>query len=239
MSIAIVLGIVSSTVSLVGWGGHSILPAANGSQRVGGCNPVLTCSPKTEPKVAKKFKRKSSIPIQISLSKNDNIQIIQYIEMSQDLNRSTCSSVVIFMYWAMGMRKSHFQCEANREVTTTSPRFCNEPHLLHVLLVKVVPGTNFTSWSKHHFLWLERPSNKCAKLHTVVLSNNKGPTLCSSYFCLFAPHGCCSSCTSRSWWITHSPQSELRGYNICSKVGLDFVKQLRVKETSKMQTEKT
>jgi len=37
--------------------GRSIVPATNGSQRVGGCNPVLTCSAtvtcshKTEPKV--------------------------------------------------------------------------------------------------------------------------------------------------------------------------------------------
>jgi len=50
------LGIVGSTLSLVGSGQHSIVPATNGSQRVGGCNPVLTCSstvtrPKTEPKV--------------------------------------------------------------------------------------------------------------------------------------------------------------------------------------------
>jgi len=37
-------------------------------------------------KVATKFKRKSSIPTQISLSKNDNIQIHQYMEMLQDLN---------------------------------------------------------------------------------------------------------------------------------------------------------
>ena len=48
------------------------------------------------------------IPIQICLSKNDNIQIIQYIEISQDLNLSACSSLVVFMYWAMGMRKPHF-----------------------------------------------------------------------------------------------------------------------------------
>jgi len=34
------------------------------------------------------------------LSKNDNMQIHQYIEMSQDLNPSTCSSLVIFVYWA-------------------------------------------------------------------------------------------------------------------------------------------
>jgi len=58
------------------------------------------CSPKTDPKVGKKFKRKSSIPIQICLSKNDNNQIHQYIEISQDLNQSTCSTLFIFMYWA-------------------------------------------------------------------------------------------------------------------------------------------
>jgi len=65
--------------------------------------------------------------------------------MSQDLNPSTCSSPVIFMYWAMGMRKPHFQCNANWEVATTSPHFCNDSHLLHILFVKVVPGTTFTS----------------------------------------------------------------------------------------------
>jgi len=43
-----------------------------------------TCSPKTELKGAKNFKRISSIPIQIRLNKNDNIQIHQYIGMSQD-----------------------------------------------------------------------------------------------------------------------------------------------------------
>jgi len=160
------LRIVGSTLSLVGSGRRSLVPATNGSQRVGGCNPVLTCiptvtrSPKTEPKVtvicnpkielkvAKKFKRKSSIPIQICLSKNDNIQIHQYIEMSQDLNPSTCSYLVIFMYWAMGMRKPHFQCNANREVATTFCRFCNQPHVLHVIFVKVVPGTTSHCGSK-------------------------------------------------------------------------------------------
>ena len=49
---------------------------------------TVTCCAKTEQKVAKKFKRQSSIPIQIWLSKNDNIQIHQYIGMSQDLNPS-------------------------------------------------------------------------------------------------------------------------------------------------------
>jgi len=112
------LRIIGSTVSLVGSGRRSIVAATNGSQRVGGCNPLLTCvprvtcSPKTEPKVTvicspktklkvvKKFKRKWSLPIQICLSKKDSIHIHQYIEMSQNLNPRTCSSLVIFIYWA-------------------------------------------------------------------------------------------------------------------------------------------
>ena len=63
ISIAIVLRIVGSALSLVVSGRRSIVPATNSSLRVGGCNPVLTCnptaicSPKTQPKVAKKFKR--------------------------------------------------------------------------------------------------------------------------------------------------------------------------------------
>jgi len=54
---SIMLRIVGSTLFLVGSGRHSIMPATNGCQRVGGSNPVLTCSPtvtcspKTEPKV--------------------------------------------------------------------------------------------------------------------------------------------------------------------------------------------
>ena len=97
---------------------RSIVLATNGSQCVGGCNRLLTCSstvtcspktepkvtatssPKTEPKAAEKFNRNSSIPIQMYSSKNDNIQIHQYIEISQDLNPSTCSSLDIFMHWA-------------------------------------------------------------------------------------------------------------------------------------------
>jgi len=70
----------------------------------------VTCSSKTEPKVAKKFKGKSSIPAEICLSKNDDIQIHQYIGMSQDLNPnlSACSSLVIFMYWACKRHLSIF-----------------------------------------------------------------------------------------------------------------------------------
>ena len=58
----------------------------------------------------KKFKKKLSIPIQICLSKNNNIQIHQYIETLQDLNRnsSTCLPLVIFMYWACEGQRSIF-----------------------------------------------------------------------------------------------------------------------------------
>jgi len=132
------LRIVGSTLSLVGSGRRSIMPATNGSQRVSGCNPVficsptvtcspkteakvtVICSPKTEAKVAKKFKRKSSIPIQICLSKNDNIPIHQYIEMSQDLNPSACSSLVIFMYCA---------CENCTFNTTPTERLQQHPDM--------------------------------------------------------------------------------------------------------------
>ena len=82
----------------------------------------------------------------------------------------------------LGMRKPNFQCNANREVATKSPRFCNIPHLSHVLFVKVVPGTTFTSWSKHP-LWLERPSSKCAELHTVTASYNRDLMSCSLLIC--------------------------------------------------------
>jgi len=51
-------------------------------------------------------------------------------------------------FHVLGTRKPHFQCIANREVGTTFPRFCNEPHLLHVLFVKVVPAT----WHQLHIL---------------------------------------------------------------------------------------
>jgi len=36
-------------------------------------------------------------------------------------------------FHVLGTQKAHFQCNAKREVAVTSPRFCNEHHLLHVL----------------------------------------------------------------------------------------------------------
>jgi len=111
------------------------------------------------------------------------------------------------------MQKPHIQFNANQNVATTSPRFCNEPHLLHVFC----EGCTCTTWSHRGqsstSLWLERPSSKSAKFHTVTPSNNKDPRSCWSYFCWFVPHGCCSTNTSRSSWITHSPQRELRDCN--------------------------
>jgi len=43
-------------------------------------------------------------------------------------------------------RESHFKCNTNRQVATTSPPFCNEPHLSHVLFVKVC------TWHHLHIL---------------------------------------------------------------------------------------
>jgi len=62
----------------------------------------------------------------------------------------------------------------------------------------------------------EIPSGTCAKLRTVAASNNRVHMPWSLYYCLFALHiyvWCCSSRTSRSWWITHLTQHQRRGCN--------------------------
>ena len=55
----------------------------------------------------------------------------------------------------------------------------------------------------------------CAKRHIVVASNNGDHMPWSLYYYLFAPYiriyGCCSSRTSRLWWIPYSTQLQLRG----------------------------
>jgi len=75
----------------------------------------------------------------------------------------------------LGMRKPHFQiqCNANREVATTSPPLCNEPHLSHVLFVKVVrrrgykggmhpPTTDLKRcWHDTWFHWKSSPKYFC------------------------------------------------------------------------------
>ena len=74
----------------------------------------LTYIPQYEPVIVKKFKRISQIPIQIWLSKNDNIQIYKNARMLQDLNPKhmqvhvACSSLVIFIYWACERQGSKY-----------------------------------------------------------------------------------------------------------------------------------
>jgi len=57
----------------------------------------------------------------------------------------------------------------------------------------------------------EIPSGICAKLRTVAASNNRVHMLwsCSRHIYVW----CCSSRTSRSWWITQSTQHHRRGCN--------------------------
>ena len=85
-------------------------------------------------------------------------------------------------------------------------------------------------------LWLERLSNKCAKLHTVAPCNNKNHVVLILFLPVRATYGCCSSRTSlRGESHIHTT---LRGCKSCSKFGLEFLKWPRVKKISKMQTEK-
>jgi len=62
----------------------------------------FTYTPQYESKIAKKFKRISWIPIQIWLSKNDNIQIHKNARMLQDLNpnvyASGCLNVRLWLF---------------------------------------------------------------------------------------------------------------------------------------------
>ena len=57
-------------------------------------------------------------------------------------------------------------------------------------------------------LWLERPSRRWAKLHTVAASNNRDHMPWSLYCCLFVPLicGCCFLHTFRLWRTAHSAQ---------------------------------
>jgi len=55
-------------------------------------------------------------------------------------------------FHVFAIRKPHCQCNANGEIGTAFPRFCNEPHQLHVLFVKVALGTTFAFCSKHNFV---------------------------------------------------------------------------------------
>jgi len=59
--------------------------------------------------------------------------------------------------------ESHNQRNTAREVATTSPPFCNEPHRSHVLCVKAELCTTSTSWSQHHFVVIGNPEQYVRK----------------------------------------------------------------------------
>jgi len=126
-------------------------------------------------------------------------------------------------FHVLAIRKPHCHRNANWEVATAFPRFCNEPHPLHVLYCEGCTWHHLYILVKHYLLWLEKPSSKCAKLHTVAAINNKDPTSCSFCFCLFATYGC-SFFTHIPFVVNRTFTTTLRGCNTCSKVGLDFLK---------------
>jgi len=141
-------------------------------------------------------------------------------------------------FHVLAMRKSHFQYNALPEVATAYPRFCNEPHPLHVLFVNVVPGTTFPSLSNHHFVVIRKAEQQVRKASHCGTKQQRSYVLLI-LFLLIRTTWCFSSRTSRSWWIACSPPHLLRDCNTCSKVRPEFLGWLRVKETSKMETEKT
>jgi len=84
--------------------------------------------------------------------------------------------------------------------------------------------TPFYKRQKHITKWLLRSaisSGICTKLRTVAASNNRVHMPWSLYYCLCCSRHmlmlyvwCCSSRTSRSWWITQSTQRHRRGCNM-------------------------
>ena len=160
--------------------------------------------------------------------------------MSQELNPSICSSLVIFMHWA---------CENHTFSSWRIPTWMSKGRHTILLMQRQLRGYNnilsFLQWiapvtssfcegctwhdlhilfTAPHFLWLEGPISKCAKLHIVAPSNHNVPTSCSFCFCLFAPHiyGCCSSRTYCSWWDAHSTQRKRRGATLVARLGKTF-----------------
>ena len=95
--------------------------------------------------------------------------------------------------------KSHFQCNANW-------RFQQHPHLLHVLFVKVAPGTIYTSWSKHHFVVIAKAEQQVRKASHSCTKQKWRSHVVIILFLLVCATRVCSSCTSSSRWIAHSTQ---------------------------------
>jgi len=104
--------------------------------------------------------------------------------------------------------ESHFQRNINWEVATASPPFCCEPHLSHILFVKVAPSTTFTSWSKHHFVVIGKPRRQVCKISHCGSKQQQRSHVVHILFLLVCDTyiWCCSSRTSRSWRIAHSTQ---------------------------------
>ena len=112
--------------------------------------------------------------------------------------------------------ESHIQCNATREVATTSP-----PSFLQ--WTAPIARSLCEGWTRHDlhilvtapFCWDWKARAACAESFTLAASNNRVHMPWSLYYCLFAPHiyGC-SLRTSRSWWITQStPMERLQQYN--------------------------
>ena len=129
-----------------------------------------------------------------------------------------CSRHIYCMYGAVlhahpVRGESHNQRNTTGEVATTSPPILHEPHRSHVLFVTSAHGTTFTSWSQHDFVAIGNPERyMCAKLRIVAASNKRSCAMITLLLLVRATYiYCCSSRTSRSWWITHSTQR--RGCN--------------------------
>jgi len=163
------------------------------SQRIGETLiNTVTGSTKTGPKVAKKFKRISSI--KIWLSKNNAIPIHQYFRMSQF--KSKCKYMFISGHFhLLGMRKTRsiFLCCDWKAWAAVAQRFTlwqqERSHIVLILLLLV----------RATYIWV--------------------------WF--FMPIPFVVNCTLKT--------SQPRGCNSCSKVELDLLIWLRVKETSNMQ----
>jgi len=114
-----------------------------------------------------------------------------------------------------GRGASHNQRNTTGEVATTSPPFYNEPHRSHVLCVKAELGTTSTSWSQHHFVAIGNPERHMRKASHCGSKEQKSwhamVTIIASSRHVYV--WCCSSRTSRSWWITQSTQHHRRGCN--------------------------
>ena len=148
-------------------------------------------------------------------------------------------------------RIAHF-IQRQMEGCKNIPYYLQEPHWSHVLFVKVVPGTEFTSWPQHHFVAIGNPEWQVCKATlwqqaTIEIIHRALSII------VFVPHiyGFCSSRTPCSWGNANSTRgcktrevanstrgckTPTRSCKTYSKIELDLLKWLRVKETTKMQT---